>query len=434
MEVALLFALILLNGAFAMSEIGLVTARKARLQKLIDEGDSAAAAAVKLGEDPTRFMSTIQIGITSIGVLNGIVGEAALAGPMAAWLTGLGVPADYASYGSTGLVVVLITYFSIVLGELVPKRVGQSNPELVARLVAKPIAALAIATKPFVHLLAGSTNGLLRLLGVKNQTNANVTEEDVHAMLAEGTSAGVIESHEHTMLRNVFRLDDRQIGSLMVPRADIVSLDVSKTFEENLAVIEETDHARFPIVRGGLHDVVGVVSARQVLTRKMRGVPSPLETQMEAPLYVPETSTGMELLDNFRTSSAHMAFVIDEYGEVQGLVTLQDLVEAITGEFKPRDPAQSWAVQREDGSWLLDGHIPIHELKDCLELEAVPDEERGRYHTLSGMLMLLTGRVPKVADVVEWESWRLEIVDMDGKTIDKVLAVRRPDPDADVSG
>lgn len=423
MEVAILVALILLNGLFAMSEIALVTARKARLQKLIDEGDGAAAAAVKLGEDPTRFLSTIQIGITSIGVLSGIVGEAALAGPLAAWLSGVGVPDPYATYAATGLVVVLVTYFAIVVGELVPKRLGQTHPETLARLVARPIEGLAIATKPFVRLLSISTRVLLRLLGVKEGKGTAVTEEEIHAILEEGTTAGVIESHEHTMVRNVFRLDDRQIGSLMVPRADIVSLDVDLPFEVNLARIEASDHARFPVVKAGLDNVQGVVNARQWLSRAMRDGSLDLQSQpMAPPLYVPETLTGMELLDNFRESGVQMAFVIDEYGEVQGLVTLQDLIEAITGEFRPRDPHSAWAVQRDDGSWLLDGHIPVPELKDRLRLSAVPEEERGRYHTLSGMMMLLTGRLPKVADAVTWEGWHFEIVDMDGKTIDKVLA------------
>ena len=426
MEIAILFALILLNGLFAMSEIALVTARKARLQKLIDEGDSGAAAAVKLGEDPTRFLSTIQIGITSIGVLNGIVGEAALAGPLAAWLETLGVPMPFGSYAATGLVVVLITYFSIVVGELVPKRIGQSYPETFARLVARPINFLALATKPFVLLLSTSTRTLLRLLGVKETSGSPVTEEEIHAMLVEGTTAGVIESHEHTMVRNVFRLDDRQIGSLMVPRGDVVCLDIDAPFEDNLQRIEESDHARFPVVRGGMDNILGVINARQWLSRTLRDkargglADQPLQTA----LYVPETITGMELLDNFRLSDVHMAFVIDEYGEVQGIVTLQDLIEAITGEFQPRDPETSWALQREDGSWLLDGHIPVPELKDRLNLDSVPEEERGRYHTLSGMIMLLTGRLPKVTDTVQWEDWKLEVVDMDGKTIDKILATR----------
>jgi putative hemolysin len=428
MEIAILFALIVLNGLFAMSEIALVTARKARLQKLIEEGDSGARQAVKLGEDPTRFLSTIQIGITSISVLNGIVGEAALAAPLAQWLTVLGVPAPYTTYGATGVVVLLITYFSIVVGELVPKRIGQSHPETLARLVARPINWLAIATKPFVRLLSISTHALLRLLGVKDNGQNAVTEDEIHAMLAEGTTAGVIESHEHAMVRNVFRLDDRQIGSLMVPRGDVIALDIDQGFEDNLTRIEQSDHARFPVIRGSLENVLGVINARQWLSRALRDADRDLNNQpLDQPLYVPETLTGMELLDNFRSSDVHMAFVIDEYGEVQGIVTLQDLIEAITGEFRPRDPETSWAVQREDGSWLLDGHIPVPELKDRLGLDEVPEEERGRYHTLSGMIMLLTGRLPKVADTVFWESWRLEIVDMDGKTIDKVLASREPD-------
>ncbi|NML19000.1 hemolysin family protein [Azohydromonas caseinilytica] len=432
MEVAILIALIVVNGLFAMSEIALVTARKARLQKLIDEGDSAAAAAVKLGEDPTRFLSTIQIGITSIGVLNGIVGEAALAQPLASWLDGLGVPQPYAGYGATGLVVVLITYFSIVVGELVPKRLGQSHPETLARLVARPIDALAIATKPFVKLLSVSTQALLKLLGVKDGHHNAVTEEEIHAMLAEGTSAGVIELQEQTMVRNVFRLDDRRIGSLMVPRADVVVLDVHASFEQHLAAIQESDHARFPVVAGGLDNLLGVVNARQWLSRAMQGGLRDLAEQpLQPPLYVPETVTGMELLDNFRSSDVQMAFVIDEYGQMQGIVTLQDLIEAITGEFQPRDPETSWAVQREDSSWLLDGHIPVPELKDRLGLDAVPEEERGRYHTLSGMIMLMTGRLPRLGDTVQWEGWRFEVVDMDGKIIDKVLASPLPGVPAD---
>ena len=432
MEIALLIALILLNGVFAMSELALVTARKARLQKLIDEGDGAAAAAVKLGEDPNRFLSTIQIGITSIGVLNGIVGEAALAGPLALWLQPLGAPEQASQYGATALVVVVITYCSIVVGELVPKRLGQTYPEALARLVARPIDWLSKATKPFVMLLSVSTRALLRLLGVKEGNVNAVTEEEIHAMLAEGTSAGVIESHEHAMVRNVFRLDDRQIGSLMVPRSDVVVLDLEESFEVNMARVETSEHSRFPVVKGNLGNLQGVLNARQWMAQALRGAARELAEQpLQQPLYVPETITGMELLDNFRLSDVQMAFVIDEYGELQGIVTLQDLIEAITGEFQPRDPETSWAMQREDGSWLLDGHIPVPELKDRLDLDSVPDEERGRYHTLSGMLMLLTGRLPRVGDCATWEGWRLEIVDMDGRTIDKVMATKLPiDPPA----
>ncbi len=434
MDVAVLILLILFNGVFAMSEIALVTARKARLQKRIDEGDAAAIAAARLGEDPTRFLSTIQIGITSIGVLNGIVGQAAFAEPFALWLATLGISSRFAHYAATALVVVVVTYFSIVLGELVPKRLGQSNPEAIARLVARPIGWLATATKPFVWLLTESTKGLLRLLGVTDRAGTPVTEEEIHAMLAEGTSAGVIESHEHTMVRNVFRLDDRQISSLMVPRGDVVVLDVEAPFEENLRIIEESDHARFPVVRGGFDDILGVLNARRLLVRMAHGGRPDLTVGLQTPLYVPETVTGMELLDNFRSSGGQVAFVVDEYGEILGLVTLQDLIEAITGEFQPRNPDTAWAVQRDDGSWLLDGLIPLVELKDRLALDALPEEDRGRYHTLGGMFMLLTGRLPREADKVEWGGWRFEIIDMDGKKIDKVLAMEMPKPDPEPDG
>jgi len=314
----------------------------------------------------------------------------------------------------------------------VPKRLGQTYPEALARLVARPIDWLSKATKPFVILLSVSTRALLRLLGVKEGNVNAVTEEEIHAMLAEGTSAGVIESHEHAMVRNVFRLDDRQIGSLMVPRSDVVMLDLEESFEVNMARVETSEHSRFPVVKGNLSNLQGVLNARQWMAQALRGAARELAEQpLQQPLYVPETITGMELLDNFRLSDVQMAFVIDEYGELQGIVTLQDLIEAITGEFQPRDPETAWATQREDGSWLLDGHIPVPELKDRLDLDSVPDEERGRYHTLSGMLMLLTGRLPRVGDCATWEGWRLEIVDMDGRTIDKVMATKLPiDPPA----
>ncbi|WP_439687933.1 Hemolysin-related protein [Cupriavidus oxalaticus] len=427
MEIAILLALILLNGVFAMSEIALVTARKARLQRQIENGDRGAIEAVKLGEDPTRFLSTVQIGITSIGVLNGVVGESTLAQPFGDWLhSSIGMAASTAGYVASAIVVAGLTYFSIVLGELVPKRLGQMAPEAIARLVARPISWLAVASTPFVKLLSSSTRLVLRLLGTKTDSGPGVTEEEIHALLVEGSEAGVIEQHEHTMVRNVFRLDDRQLASLMVPRGDVVYLDVDAPLEENLRRIEESDHSRFPAVRGGMHDIVGVVSARQLLARRLRGEEADLMAVVQPAVFVPESVTGMELLENFRASGGQVAFVIDEYGEVLGLVTLQDLIEAITGEFKAAAAGEEWAVQRDDGSWLLDGLIPIPELKDRIGLRQVPEEEKERYHTLSGMLLLLLGRLPQIADSVQWGDWRFEIIDMDGKRIDKVLASRLP--------
>ena len=427
MEILLLAALILLNGLFAMSEIALVTARRARLQALVDSGDAGAAAAIALNEHPTRFLSTIQVGITSIGVLSGIVGEAALAEPLARWIDGFKlIEPETARILATALVVVLVTYFSIVFGELVPKRIGQLTPEKIARLVARPIRGLAAIAHPFVRLLSASTEVLLRLLGARTTADTAVTEEEIHAMIEEGSESGVIDEQERAMVRNVFRLDDRQIASLMTPRSDIVYLDLDDGIDENLKKVVDSDHARFPVCRSGLREVVGVVSARQLLKQAVQGEKMSLDTAQQPAVFVPESLTGMELLENFRATSSHVALVVDEYGEVQGLVTPQDLFEAIAGEFKTPSPEDAWAVQRKDGSWLLDGLIPVPELKDRLELERVPEEDYGRYNTLSGMLMLLLGRVPHTADVAEWEGWRFEIVDMDHKRIDKVLATRLP--------
>ncbi|WP_137936763.1 hemolysin family protein [Chitinivorax sp. B] len=422
MEALILFGLIMLNGIFAMSEIALVTARKARLMKLAADGDQAAVVALQLGEDPTKFLSTIQIGITSIGILSGIVGEAVLAAPFSDWLQSLGMSEPAASLGATATVVIVVTYISIVIGELVPKRLGQLNPERVARLVAHPMQVLALLTRPFVVLLTVSTHTLLSLMGVRQGLPAGVTEEEIHAMLEEGSEAGVIEQHQHEMVRNVFRLDDRKLGSLMIPRSDIVYLDVQRPPADNLQRLIESEHARFPVCDGGLNHVLGVIHAKQALTFVAKGEIPDFTANLHPSVYVPETLNGMELLEQFRTNTMQMVFVVDEYGEIEGIVTLQDLLEAVTGEFTPRNADDAWAVQRGDGSWLLDGAIPIPEMKDRLALKVVPEEGRGRYHTLSGMVMLLLGRLPATGDDVDWHGWRFEVVDMDEKRIDKVLA------------
>jgi putative hemolysin len=421
MDAAILGVLILLNGAFAMSEIAVISARGGLLKAQAGE-NAGAAAAMRLKQDPTAFLSTVQAGITCIGILNGIVGEAALAPPLAEWLQGHGLEAGVARGASTAVVVVLITYLTIVFGELVPKRLGQLNPEGVARRIARPMQWLAAVMRPFVRLLTLSTRLALGALGVKDERVRQVTEEEIHALLAEGSDAGVIEEHERDMVRNLFRLDDRQIGSLMVPRRDVVFLDANLPWEENAKRIHGAEHTRYPVARGGLREVLGVLSARQILTQALRGKAPDLQRDLQPPVFVPESVTGMELLQSFRASSVQLAFVLDEYGEVLGIVTLRDLLEAITGEFTPQRPEDQWAVAREDGSWLLDGLIPVAELKDRLQLKGVPEEER--YHTLSGMLMVLLGRLPQTADAAEWEGWRFEVVDMDGKRVDKVLATR----------
>jgi putative hemolysin len=433
MEISLLFALIILNGVFAMSEIALITARRAQLQSLAQNGDGGAAAAIQLGEDPNRFLSTVQIGITFIGIMNGIIGEAALARPFTGWIENLGVQKPISEYLATGVVVVGITYLTIVLGELVPKRLGQINPESIARWVSRPMLWLALVSKPFVRLLSASTALILSALGIEEQGRRSVTQEEIHLMLAEGSSAGVIEHEEHQMIRNVFRLDDRQIASLMVPRSDVVYLDIEEPLEENIKRIEASEHSRFPVLKGSWDEILGVARARQFLTQTLRGEKPDLTENLHLPVFVPESLTGIELLENFKNSGTHLAFVIDEYGEVQGVVTLEDVMEAITGEFKPKRPEDAWAVRRDDGSWLLDGFIPVPELKDRLGLKEVPEEEKGRYNTLSGMVMLLVGKLPQTGDRCEWERWTFEVIDMDGNRIDKVLATPKKATPADIA-
>lgn len=431
MEILILVGLVVLNGIFAMSEIALVTARRARLQARADEGDKGAAVALQLGEDPTRFLSTIQIGITSIGLLNGIVGEAVLAAPLAAWLTSLGMPATSASITSTIVVVIGVTYISIVVGELVPKRLGQMSPEPVARLVSRPIQWLAALTRPFVWLLTFSTNALLKIVGARQSGEEGVTAEEIRAMLAEGSQSGVIDQSEHDIVRNVFRLDDREVGSLMTPRTDIVYVDLQEEDQTNLERMIASGHTRFPVCNGGLGHILGYIHAKQVLARViLEGQGPDFSRDLHTSLYVPETLTGMALLAQFRANSLQMAFVVDEYGETQGMVTLQDVTEALTGEFTTRNADDAWARQIDENSWSLYGTIPTVELKDRLGLSEVPEEDRGLYHTLSGMFMLLLGRIPQEGDHFDWEGWHFVVEAMDGKMVERVIATRLP-PEAE---
>lgn len=432
MDLTLLVLLILLNGLFAMSEMALTASRKARLQVMVEGNEAGAQAAMDLHENPTKFLSTVQIGITSIGVLNGIVGEAAFAQPFAQWLVlGFDVDQRTASLGATALVVVVITILTIIFGELVPKRLGQMFPEPVARLVARPMNWLSTATRPLVALLTLSTNAVLRLLGITGTLSRSVTEEEIAASLEEGLESGVIEAQEHQMVRNVFRLDDRQIGSMMIPRAEIVWLDETESLENLLKIVADSGHTRYPVCRGSLDDVRGVVGVGSLLPPLARGELPVLADHLEAPVFVPETLSGMEVLEHFRAAGTAIVFVVDEYGAVQGVITERDLLEAITGEFGNATGDDAWAVQRPDGGWLMDGMIPVPELKDRLEIKELPEEDRGRYNTLAGMIMLLLGRLPRTADAVLWEGWRFEVVDLDGKRVDKVMVTRTETPGED---
>ena len=426
MEIYLLVLLILLNGFFAMSEIALVSARRARLQPLLDRGDQSARIAVELGAEPTGFLSTVQIGITSIAMLSGIVGEATLAPPLASLFEAWGARPETAAALALVAVVATVTYFSIVVGELVPKRIGQINAERVARFVARPIQVLAMVSRPFVWLLTGSTQLILRVLGVRDTHRAPVTEEEIEAVLQEGSTAGVIEEDERRMVENLFRLDDRSIASLMTPRADIAVLDHDAGAAEVMRVMEAHPHSRYPVIQGDRQDVVGVVSARALLLALLRGEALDIDAHAKAPIFVPETISGRDMLERFREGRTNMAFVVDEYGSLLGLVTLHDVLEGITGQFHGH-PEDQWAIQRDDGSWLLDGQIPMTELALHLRLDWPAPDDDGDFETISGLIHWRLGRIPRTADSLSWQGWRFEVIDMDGNRIDKVLASRLPD-------
>ena len=427
MDVLLIACLTLLNGLFAMSEMALSASRRPRLAAMAEEGDASAAAALKLMDDPTNFLSTVQVGITSIGVLNGIVGEAAFSGSLQAWLQSLGLSEQPAHFAAIGVVVTIITIITIIFGELVPKRIGQLYPELVSSWVAQPMSWLARMARPFVRSLSGATRLVLALLRIDTTGSRTVTEAEITASLEEGVDAGLIEQHEHQMVQNVFQLDDRLLTSLMVPRAEVRWLDASSTVAQALVVAgsHESSHSWYPVCRGSLDDVLGVISVARLLELGADRQGS-IEEHAQPAAFLPETLSGMEILEQLRAKSGRIVLVVDEYGVVQGLMTPLDLLEAITGELKPLVHEDAWATQRPDASWLLDGLMPVAELKSRLGIDELPGEERGLYNTVAGLLMAVSGRLPKVADHINAANWDFEVVDLDGRRIDKVLARRLP--------
>jgi putative hemolysin len=428
MDVLLIVFLTLVNAVFAMSEMALAVCRKSRLSALSDEGDTGARAALALLDQPTQFLSTVQVGITSIGVFNGIVGEAAFSYDLSVWMMAHGMPERFSDGLATGLVVSLITFSTILFGELVPKRIGQLFPETVARFTAPLMLAMATLAKPFVHLLSGSTSAILKLLRIDVTGLRTVTEEEITASLVEGVDAGVIEKHEHQMVQNVFSLDERPLTSIMVPHSEIEWLDAKMPVTQALVQVgADGAHSWYPVCRNGLDHVVGAVSVAQLL-RLPPGTDMVVETLAQPVAFVPETLSGLDLLEQFRkpaeraTAHGRMVLVVDEYGVVQGLVTPRDLLEAITGELLHSASADEvWATQRDDGTWLVDGLMPVTEFKARLDIKELPDEDRGIYNTVAGLVMAISGELPDVSDSVQCGHWKIEVVDLDGRRIDKVL-------------
>ena len=445
MDLVLIVFLTLLNGVFSMSELALASSRKARLNAMAASGDKGSQAALDLLSNPTQFLSSVQVGITSIGMLNGIIGEAAFSGRLSVWLQSFGLSLRASDISATALVVAAITYVTIVFGELVPKRIGQLYPETVARLVSRPMMWVAAGAKPFVALLSFSTHVVLKLLRVDNNANRAVTEEEIAASLEEGVDAGLIEEHEHRMVQNVFMLDERRLMSIMLPRSDIEWLDASDTVAEAIDKAGATGHSWYPVCRGGLDDVIGVINIANLLALRgeiraatlvssassklpVNGTPDLAPTEADRigayavpAVFVPETLSGMELLEQFRARSTRILLVVDEYGVVQGLMTPMDMLEAITGELQSDTQLEAWATRREDGSWLIDGAMPVPELKARLDIKELPEEDRGRYNTVAGLLMSVCGHLPVTGERIECAGWQFEIVDLDGKRIDKVL-------------
>ena len=444
MELLLIIGLTLLNGGFAMAEMALSSSRKARLLALEEAGAAGARAALDLMEQPTRFLSTVQIGITSIGVLNGIVGEAAFSQGLGQSLIAWGWSPWAAAWVATGVVVTVITITTIIFGELVPKRIAQLHPETVARWCAPVMLALARVARPMVFLLSAATAGVLTLLRIDTRGGPSVTEEEITASLDQGVDAGLIELHEHQMVKNVFHLDERSLTSMMVPRADIEWLDARTTVAQALAQVGQGGaHSWYPVCRDGLDHVLGAVSVGQLLDPKLDRQ-ALMETLAQPVPFVPETLTGLDLLAQFRRPSAgedtspgwrdhsrgRLSLVVDEYGVVQGMMTPRDVLEAITGELlQTSAPEETWATPRIDGSWLLDGLMPISELKARLGLIDLPHEDKGRYNTVAGLVLVLAGRLPRTGERFEGMQWSFEVVDMDGRRIDKVLAQALPDAD-----
>ncbi len=444
MDFLLIVLLTLINGLFALSEMALSASRRVRLMALQEAGDPGASAALRLMDQPTQFLSTIQIGITSIGILNGIVGEAAFSDDLAALLMSWQVSAGLAEVLATALVVSLITITTIVFGELVPKRIAQLYPETVARWISPAMVRLSWMTRPLVALLSLMTSAILRLLRVDTTSAQSVTEEEIRASLSEGVDAGLIEQQEHQMVRNVFHLDDRHVSSLMVPRTDVVWLGHELTVTQALRQLrQQPAHSWYPVCRGGLDDVVGLISLADLLQQEDDSLS--LEQLAVPAVFIPETLSGLDLLEQFRRPEptaqqrpirARLVLVVDEYGVVQGLMTPRDLLEAITGEWVGAAAQdEAWAHRRADGSWSLDGAMPIVEFKTRLHIEQVlPDEEKDRYNTVAGLFLSLLGRLPELGERVECAGWSLEVTALEGRRIDRLRALSTQGADTEEGG
>ncbi|MBL8666116.1 MAG: HlyC/CorC family transporter [Rhodospirillales bacterium] len=424
-DISIIVLLILLNGFFAMSELALVSSRRARLKQFVEQGRNGAATALRLADDPGRFLSAVQIGITLIGILAGAFSGATLAKALAGWLATFPAIAGFAETLAFLAVVVVITYFSLILGELVPKRIALADAEAVAVRVAPPMTLLSRVAAPAVWLLRISSEAVLRILGLSGDRQTTVTEEEVKAMVEEGADAGVFEASERDMIDGVLRLADRPVSAIMTPRIDVVWLDLAADLEQIRSRISGSGHSRFPVGNGDIDAIEGVVHAKDLLEGMMAGKPLDPRACVHEALFVHESTTVLKMLELFRSSRVHMALLVDEYGSFEGIITPTDILAAIAGAF-PEDEAEAEpvAVQREDGSWLIDGRADISHVERIIERRGMQAE--GDYHTLAGFVLWELGHVPQIGERLDWQGLRFEVIDMDGRRIDRVLVSPTP--------
>jgi putative hemolysin len=425
LQIAVIFLLVLLNGFFAMAEMAVVSSRKARLQHAADLGRGGARLALELKRDPSRFLSTVQIGITVIGVLASVFGGATLAETLQEQLqTVPGFVGRYAASESFVTVVVVIVYVSLVLGELVPKRLALGRPEYIAARLSRLLQVMSVLTRPIERLLSASSNLVLRLVPVRHGEPPPVTEEEITLMLREATAAGHFQAQEAAMVQMVFRLSDRRVSTVMTPRTQVELLDLTDSEAENRRKIRDSDYSRFPVVEGGPQHLLGVVQVKDLLTQILAERPFDIRGAVKPPIYLPNTVTALRALEIFKKSGAPMALVVDEYGDFEGVLTLHDILQSLVGDIAdPTDAGSQAVVRRDDGSWLVDGLVPVDEIKDLTGLKELPGEDSADFQTLGGFLMARINRVPQVGDRVMVMGFRFEVVDMDGRRVDRVLVI-----------
>lgn len=425
-DIFIILGLILINGIFAMSEIAVVSSKRIRLQKLAENGSRGAKTALELSEHPSRFLSTVQVGITLIGIFNGAFGEASLVADLTPQIAAVPFLASYAREIALGIVVVGITFSSLILGELVPKRVAMQYPETIAALISPPMKLLSRLMGPFVKILTVATDFMLRLLGLHHAKEDVISEEEIAGLLRESTNAGIFEKTEHEIVSRALRLDDQPVAALMTPRMDIHFIDLEDPVDVNLMKIADSPYNRFPVCKGDLSQVVGILHAGSLFEQSIRGQEIDIATATQPPLFVPETISAMQLLETLKKNRAELALIIDEYGEIEGMVTLSDVMGALVGDVSMIDEHQEEdAARRDDGSWLIDGGITLDRFRELLETDVrFPEEESGNYHTLAGFVMTWLGHVPKVSEHFEWEGYRIEVMDMDRNRIDRLLIAR----------